>query len=74
MRHGEIEMRGKCLLLILFGLFFIVPLNACDVGDNPEGACVNIAGGCGDDFTSAQCDAVNGAFHEDTTCDQLGFR
>lgn len=63
-------------LLILIAIGFVPGLSACS--SPRKGACVRGSGPtatCGDDFTSAQCNLVNGnAFHEGQSCQDLGFR
>jgi hypothetical protein len=61
-----------CLLLLSLGQY------SCGGGSNDsKGACVGgpNPNACGDDFTAAQCDLVNGdTFHEGKTCRELGYR
>lgn len=63
---------------LLSAAFVALWVAACGGGDPPKGACVRGSGpgaSCGDDFTDAQCNLVNGdRFYEGRTCRDLGFR
>lgn len=65
-------------LFAVAGLAALLGLASCGGGDDPKGACVRGSGvgaTCGDDFTYAQCNLVNGdKFYEGRTCRDLGFR
>jgi len=60
---------GWCALL-LGAAFFLLP--AC--GHDEKGACVPRAApdACGDDYTSGQCDVMNGDFHPGKKCSDIG--
>lgn len=66
------------LARILSLVAMMIALGSCGGGgDNDKGACVRgtgISSTCGDDFTAGQCDLVNGTFHGNKSCSDLGFR
>ena len=43
-------------------------------GDDEKGACIPRASpqSCGDDYTSGECDLMNGDFYPNKTCEELG--
>jgi len=49
-----------------------VAASAC--GDDTKGACIPRASpqSCGDDYTSGECDLMNGDFYPNKTCEELG--
>lgn len=55
---------------LVLGLSLLLP--AC--GDDTKGACIPRASpqACGDDYTSGQCDLLNGDFYPGKTCKDLG--
>jgi hypothetical protein len=60
------------LRLVFLAAALTCLLGAC--GDDKKGACVPRASplACGDDFTSGQCDTVNGDFYPGKTCAEIG--
>jgi hypothetical protein len=63
--------RTVCILVVVTTAI----MAGCGGGDD-DGACLRGSGitqSCGDDFTSGQCDIVNGRFSEGNSCADLGF-
>ena len=67
-----------CSVRIAAVLVACAAVVACGGGSPATGACVSGSGAtarCGDDYTQAQCNLVNGEhFYEGRTCKDLGFR
>lgn len=67
-------MPGRRFLVVIA---LAVAAGLCGCSAPEKGACIRgtgVTATCGDDFTDAQCNLVNGdEFHEGRTCRELGF-
>ena len=67
-------VRKSALFATLISILFVA--YGCGSSSSDDGACTRGSGitrSCGDDFSRGECDLINGTFHEDRTCADLGF-
>jgi len=71
---GGSSMMKRSIAVACLAPLLIVLLGGC--GDDEKGACTwgsGISGRCWDDFTSGQCNTMNGTLHLDATCADYGY-
>jgi len=71
MKNEETVKTRRCLFLITMGLCLFAAIGGGGGCGTDKGACV--AGhGCAN-YSEDQCDLLNGSFHEDKKCSDLGY-
>lgn len=61
--HWHISLTG-----LLPALLLVIAFAGCGSGGGGSKGTCRTAGGCGDDFTHAQCDLINGTFGKGKSC------